>query len=69
MKDGRNDVNILGFESLRFGGSRKTYQDTVKISIKGKQLELVKILNIFTSVDDVSNNHFEGNIPHKIGKL
>ncbi|KAK1383418.1 hypothetical protein POM88_021153 [Heracleum sosnowskyi] len=68
MKDGRKDVNILGFESLRFGGSRKTYQDAVTISIKGKQLELVKILNIFTSID-ISNNHFEGNIPHTIGEL
>lgn len=68
MKDGRNDVHVVGFESLRFGGSRKTYQDAVTISIKGKRLELVKILNIFTSVD-LSNNHFEGNIPHTIGEL
>ncbi|XP_074377313.1 receptor like protein 27-like isoform X2 [Apium graveolens] len=66
MKDGRNDVNILGFQFSSFGNSRKTYQDAVTINIKGKQLELVKILNIFTSVD-ISNNHFEGNIPHTIG--
>ncbi|XP_074377314.1 uncharacterized protein LOC141718833 isoform X3 [Apium graveolens] len=68
MKDGRNDVNILGFQFSSFGNSRKTYQDAVTINIKGKQLELVKILNIFTSVD-ISNNHFEGNIPHTIGEL
>ncbi|KAL1824375.1 hypothetical protein ACET3Z_011153 [Daucus carota] len=41
MKDGRNDVNILGFEALRFGGSRKTYQDAVTISIKGKRRSAV----------------------------
>ncbi|KAL1824374.1 hypothetical protein ACET3Z_011152 [Daucus carota] len=68
MKDGRNDVNVLGFEFPSFGNSRKTYQDAVTINIKGKRLELVKILNIFTSVD-ISNNHFEGNIPNTIGEL
>ncbi|WOG84403.1 hypothetical protein DCAR_0103586 [Daucus carota subsp. sativus] len=68
MRDGRNDVNVLGFESLRFGGSRKTYQDAVTISIKGQRLDLVKILNIYTSID-ISNNRFEGNIPHTISEL
>ena len=68
MRDGRNDVNILGFEFPSFGNSRKTYQDAVTISIKGKQLELEKILNIFTSID-ISNNRFQGNIPHTIGEL
>nr|XP_017239309.1 PREDICTED: receptor-like protein 12 [Daucus carota subsp. sativus] len=68
MKDGRNDVNVLGFEFPSFGNLRKTYQDAVTINIKGKRLELVKILNIFTSVD-ISNNHFEGNIPDTIGEL
>ncbi|KAL1824406.1 hypothetical protein ACET3Z_011184 [Daucus carota] len=68
MKDGRNVVNILGFEFQSFGNSRKTYEDAVTISIKGKQLELEKILNIFTSID-ISNNHFEGNIPHTMGEL
>ncbi|KAK1383416.1 hypothetical protein POM88_021151 [Heracleum sosnowskyi] len=61
MKDGKNYVNILGFEFPSFGNSRKTYQDAVTISINGKQLEMEKILNIFTSVD-ISNNRFEGNI-------
>ncbi|KAK1383415.1 hypothetical protein POM88_021150 [Heracleum sosnowskyi] len=68
MKDGRNVVNILGFEFQSFGNSRKNYEDAVTISIKGKQLELEKILNIFTSID-ISNNRFEGNIPHTMGDI
>ncbi|KAL1805056.1 hypothetical protein ACET3Z_028124 [Daucus carota] len=68
MRDGRNDVNVLGFKSLRFGGSRKTYQDAVTISIKGQRLDLVKILNIYTSID-ISNNRFGRNIPHTISEL
>ncbi|PNY04034.1 receptor-like protein kinase [Trifolium pratense] len=38
------------------------YQDNVIVSNKGQQMELVKILTIFTSID-FSSNHFEGPIP------
>jgi len=38
------------------------YQDSVTISNKGQQMELVKILTIFTAID-LSSNHFEGQIP------
>ncbi|CAJ2655892.1 unnamed protein product [Trifolium pratense] len=38
------------------------YQDSVTVSTKGQQLELVKILKIFTVID-FSSNHFEGPIP------
>ncbi|XP_058107211.1 receptor-like protein 33 [Magnolia sinica] len=44
------------------------YQDTVTITSKGLDMELVKILTIFTSID-LSNNHFEGEIPKVIGDL
>jgi len=37
------------------------YQDSVTISNKGQQMELVKILTIFTAID-LSSNHFEGQI-------
>ncbi|KAI3750526.1 hypothetical protein L2E82_21166 [Cichorium intybus] len=44
------------------------YQDTVSVTIKGLELELVKILTIFTSID-LACNHFSGEIPHTIGRL
>ncbi|CAH1447677.1 unnamed protein product [Lactuca virosa] len=44
------------------------YQDTVTVMIKGLELELLKILTLFTSVD-ISSNHFSGEIPTTIGRL
>ncbi|KAM7528626.1 hypothetical protein LguiB_032036 [Lonicera macranthoides] len=44
------------------------YQDTVTITNKGQQMELVKILTIFTAID-FSNNYFEGDVPETIGEL
>ncbi|KAL7584654.1 hypothetical protein Lser_V15G42792 [Lactuca serriola] len=44
------------------------YQDTVAVTVKGRELELVKILTIFTSID-ISSNCFSGEIPDTIGRL
>ncbi|PIN00207.1 Leucine-rich repeat protein [Handroanthus impetiginosus] len=44
------------------------YQDTVTVTMKGQEMELTKILIIFTSID-FSNNKFHGEIPHSIGDL
>ncbi|KAI3750527.1 hypothetical protein L2E82_21168 [Cichorium intybus] len=44
------------------------YQDTVTVTIKGLELELVKILTLFTSID-ISSNNFSGEIPNTIGRL
>ncbi|XP_073045333.1 receptor-like protein 18 [Primulina eburnea] len=44
------------------------YQDTVTVTIKGLEFELVKILTIFTSID-CSDNYFEGEIPQYLGQL
>ncbi|MBA0824235.1 hypothetical protein Goarm_020915, partial [Gossypium armourianum] len=44
------------------------YQDAVTVTIKGNELELVKILTVFTSID-ISCNNFEGPIPEVIGKF
>lgn len=44
------------------------YQDTVTVTIKGLELQLDKILTIFTSVDFSSNN-FQGKIPEAVGQL
>ncbi|KAK4489563.1 hypothetical protein RD792_005373 [Penstemon davidsonii] len=44
------------------------YQDTVTVTIKAQEMELLKILTVFTSIDFSSNN-FEGEIPETIGQL
>ncbi|KAJ0878649.1 putative leucine-rich repeat-containing, plant-type, leucine-rich repeat domain superfamily [Helianthus annuus] len=44
------------------------YQDSVILTVKGLELELVKILELFTSID-ISSNHFSGEIPGTIGQL
>ncbi|XP_011077532.1 LRR receptor-like serine/threonine-protein kinase GSO2 [Sesamum indicum] len=44
------------------------YQDTVTVTIKGLEMELVKILTVFTSID-FSCNNFVGDIPATIGDL
>ncbi|PWA91996.1 receptor like protein 7 [Artemisia annua] len=44
------------------------YQDSVTVTVKGFELELVKILIFFTSID-ISSNPFLGVIPETIGQL
>ncbi|KAI3472872.1 hypothetical protein Pfo_029944 [Paulownia fortunei] len=44
------------------------YQDSVTVTLKGQDIELEKILTIFTSID-FSNNHLQGIIPETIGQL
>ncbi|KAI3874764.1 hypothetical protein MKW98_019337, partial [Papaver atlanticum] len=48
--------------------STYNYQPAVTVTSKGLDMEVVKILNIFTSID-FSNNVFEGEIPEAIGNL
>ncbi|KAG6643446.1 hypothetical protein CIPAW_09G212300 [Carya illinoinensis] len=54
----------LGFQ----GDYQEYYQDTVTITMKGRELELEKILTIFTSID-FSCNNFDGHIPEELGGL
>ncbi|XP_039170176.1 receptor-like protein 35 [Eucalyptus grandis] len=44
------------------------YQDSVMVTMKGLEIRLVKILNVFTSID-LSSNHFGGELPVYIGNL
>ncbi|XP_052621762.1 receptor-like protein 33 [Lactuca sativa] len=44
------------------------YQDNMTVTIKGLELELVKILTIFTSIN-ISSNHFSSEIPDTIRRL
>ena len=44
------------------------YQNSIVMTIKGSEIEFVKILNTFTTID-LSNNKFQGEIPECIGNL
>ncbi|XP_062095047.1 receptor-like protein 7 [Humulus lupulus] len=44
------------------------YQDSITVNFKGLEIQLVKILNVFTSID-LSFNHFVGPIPEEVGQL
>ena len=44
------------------------YQDSMMVTIKGLEIEFVKILNTFTTID-FSSNKFQGVIPECIGNL
>ncbi|XP_062171107.1 receptor-like protein 6 [Alnus glutinosa] len=56
-------LSYLGFGVLGF-----YYHETITITIKDLELELVKILTIFTNLD-FSCNKFDGPIPEEIGEL
>ncbi|XP_071715507.1 receptor-like protein 7 [Rutidosis leptorrhynchoides] len=69
MTDQKNDPPgkvHLSFTVLQL--SDFYYQDTVTVTVKGLELELVKILTLFTSID-ISSNRFSGVIPSTIGRL
>ena len=44
------------------------YQDSVMVILKGVEIEMRRILTIFTTVD-LSSNKFQGRIPNVVGKL
>ncbi|PRQ44338.1 putative leucine-rich repeat-containing, plant-type, leucine-rich repeat domain, L [Rosa chinensis] len=70
MVDGDDDRNYLGFfwsQDGRFGLSM-SYGDAVTATSKGLELDLIKILTIFTLIDFSSNN-FSGSIPKEMGEL
>ncbi|XP_058183091.1 receptor-like protein 49 [Rhododendron vialii] len=49
-------------------GESSYYHDSIEVTIKGLEIELVRILTIFTTIDFSSNN-FSGEIPNVVGKL
>jgi hypothetical protein len=61
------DDNVVP-DIIRFDIYGAYYQDSVTVMSKGQQMELVKILTIFTTID-FSSNHFEGQIPEDIMDL
>ncbi|XP_047307650.1 receptor-like protein 7 [Impatiens glandulifera] len=62
----KTDLDHLRFEFMKL--NRFYYQDTVTVTNKGLQMELVKILTVFTSVD-FSGNQLEGEIPSTVGDM
>ena len=58
-------LNHLHF-SFHFG--QFYYQDRITFTSKGLDIELLKILTVFTSID-ISINKLEGPIPETIGEL
>ncbi|XP_024190115.1 receptor-like protein 33 [Rosa chinensis] len=69
MVDGDASPSVLNQAKFRvFQFSELYYRDALTITSKGLEVELVKILNIYTSVD-FSCNKFSGSIPKEMGGL
>ncbi|KAH9673092.1 hypothetical protein KPL70_017963 [Citrus sinensis] len=64
--EAQSNFKHLHFEFLRL--DNRYYQDVVTVTSKGLEMELVKILSIFTSID-FSRNNFDGPIPEEIGRF
>ncbi|CAN1168373.1 Receptor like protein 27 [Linum perenne] len=60
-------LRVLFLSSNRFRGSVQ-YHNSITVSMKGLNLEFVKILTVFKSID-LSSNNFVGPIPEVIGKF
>ncbi|XLR29846.1 hypothetical protein S83_057746, partial [Arachis hypogaea] len=58
----------LEYMSFYVNTTSVPYNDSVVITMKGQVIEMSRILTIFTTID-LSNNMFEGEIPHVIGEL
>ncbi|KAL8262340.1 hypothetical protein R6Q59_026389 [Mikania micrantha] len=61
-------IQILDISHNSFRGSVPSGSVTVTVTVKGRELELVKILTLFKSID-ISSNRFSGKIPDTIGQL
>ncbi|XP_021820450.1 receptor-like protein 12 [Prunus avium] len=58
--------NHFRYEVLKF--TEVYFQDAITVTNKGLEMELVKILTVFTSID-MSCNKFNGSIPGELGEL
>ncbi|KAJ6968950.1 receptor-like protein 12 [Populus alba x Populus x berolinensis] len=67
MEGGNRNLEHITYDPLKLTNGLY-YQDSITVTFKGLELELVKILTVFTSADFSSNN-FEGPIPDVIGQF
>ncbi|XP_058746809.1 receptor-like protein 6 [Vicia villosa] len=69
IKNFRGMMNVNDSQiGPEYMGQGNYYEDSVVITIKGFSMELTRILTTFTTID-LSNNMFQGEIPHVIGEL
>ncbi|EXB36040.1 Receptor-like protein 12 [Morus notabilis] len=70
VENGDSHVEVLQYEYLKglFMSQSVGYEYTVTVTIKGLEMELPKILDIFTCID-LSQNNFHGQIPEELGQL
>ncbi|PIN02638.1 Ran GTPase-activating protein [Handroanthus impetiginosus] len=61
-------VKMLDHLHLYLAETNIYYQDSITVTVKGLDIDLQKILTIFTSID-FSNNHFQGIIPDTLGDM
>ncbi|KAF7847330.1 hypothetical protein BT93_L3080 [Corymbia citriodora subsp. variegata] len=66
MMNGENEQDKSLYMTQFFRMS--SYENSVTVTMKGLEIELVKILTIFTTID-LSHNSFQGDIPRVIGHL
>ncbi|KAH9736667.1 hypothetical protein KPL71_018172 [Citrus sinensis] len=68
VDEGRSQSELKHLQYRFLNLSQAYYQDAITVTIKGLEMKLAKILNIFTSID-FSRNNFEGPIPEEMGLL
>ncbi|KAL6278176.1 hypothetical protein ACE6H2_021777 [Prunus campanulata] len=60
--------NVLSSEGGQYTGAVYSFKDAITVTSKGSEMDLVKILTIFTLID-FSYNKFNGSIPEEMGVL
>ncbi|XVF78876.1 hypothetical protein PTKIN_Ptkin14bG0172600 [Pterospermum kingtungense] len=62
--------SMMNLSDVQMGYMRNVqyYQDSIVVTMKGVDIQLERILKIFTTID-MSSNKFEGKIPEIVGKL
>ncbi|XVE52833.1 hypothetical protein DITRI_Ditri02bG0155900 [Diplodiscus trichospermus] len=68
IRNFRGMMNLDEGKAVRYMRGNHSYEYSVVLVVKGLEIEFVKILTIFTSID-LSNNNFEGEIPKAFGEL
>ncbi|XP_068318931.1 receptor-like protein 6 [Pyrus communis] len=68
MADEHDAMAKINYLRVEVPHSSLYYQDAITVTTKGLEMELVRILTVFTSID-FSCNKFNGSIPEEVGEL